>query len=235
LLIQNGTFAVPLEEPWAKPLGAGRAVLEVAVAAVGRVALGPEGTGAPIGTGFLVGPDLFLTNRHVAHLLRNGQEASVDLRAEHDVSDRDLYPIAEILRSAPEPGPDAAVLRLGVPARNAQPLCFATAAAVPVGHPVASVGYPGHQDQSSNEFSIALRRIFRGIFDVKRLAPGEVLATDTTTLAHDCTNLPGSSGSAVLDLATGQVVGLDYGSLSGRNLAVPGWVVAEWLADGGRG
>lgn len=231
LLIQNGTFAVPMEEPWARPLGVGRPVLEVAIAAVGRIALGPEGTGAPVGTCFLVGPDLVLTNRHVAHWLRNGQEAWVDLRAEHEVTDRDLYPIAKILGSAPEAGPDAAVLRLGAPARDARPLRFATAASVPVGHPVASVGYPGYQDQSSDEFSLALRRLFRGIFDVKRLAPGKVLAVDATTLAHDCTNLPGSSGSAVLDPATGQVVGLDYGSLPGRNVAVPGWVVADWLAE----
>lgn len=231
LVVQNGTFVVPTDEPWAMPLDAGRPALEVALAAVGRIALGFEGTGAPLGTGFLVGPDRFLTNRHVADRLRDGRKGWVDLRAEHEVAEHDRYSIAEILRCAPDPGPDVALLRLEAPARDVQPLRFAPAAAVAVGKRVASVGYPSYQEQSSSEFSIALRRIFRGIFDVKRLAPGEVLALDAATLAHDCTNLPGSSGSAVLDLATGEVVGLDYGSLSGRNLAVPGWVVAGWLAD----
>lgn len=229
-LIQHGTFAVPAGDRWVERLAPGYMALEAAVVAVGRIALGPAGQRTLIGTGFLVGPDLLVTNRHVAVLLGEGQEASVDLRGEHEVSAEDIYPISEILRLAPEAGPDVALLRLGTPSRTAPPLRFADTPVVP-GHCVATVGYPGYQHQASADFSAALRRIFRGIYDVKRLAPGEVLAADATTLAHDCTNLPGSSGSAVLDVMTGHVVGLDYGALPGRNLAVPGWVVADWLTE----
>jgi endonuclease G len=58
-------------------------------------------------------------------------------------------------------------------------------------------------------------RIFGNIYDVKRLAPGQVMQVSggQDLFAHDCTTLGGNSGSVVCDLETGQAVGLHF---SGR-------------------
>ena len=51
-------------------------------------------------------------------------------------------------------------------------------------------------------------------------------------LNHDATTLGGNSGSVVMDLATGQAVGLHFGGYEGdRNMAVQAPVVADRLAD----
>jgi hypothetical protein len=55
-------------------------------------------------------------------------------------------------------------------------------------------------------------RIFEGIYDVKRLAPGYLTSEDQNgSFSHDCTTLGGNSGSCVIDVETGSVIGLHWG------------------------
>jgi len=62
-----------------------------------------------------------------------------------------------------------------------------------------------------------MRRIFSGVYDVKRLQPGVVREEQPRArrFSHDASTLGGNSGSCVLDLQTHSVVGLHY---SGRYL-----------------
>jgi endonuclease G len=49
-----------------------------------------------------------------------------------------------------------------------------------------------------------------------------------SAVAHDCTTLGGNSGSAVIDVATGLVVGLHFGGeYVVANYAVPSWELAR--------
>lgn len=51
-----------------------------------------------------------------------------------------------------------------------------------------------------------MERYFRGLYDVKRFAPGFLrLDAGATVLGHDCTTLGGNSGSSLLSLDRGEV------------------------------
>ena len=72
--------------------------------------------------------------------------------------------------------------------------------------------------------------IFAGVFNVKRLQPGQLrdvasvnsFGHPVEAVTHDSSTLGGNSGSAVVDVKTGEVVGLDFaGVYLERNYAVP--------------
>jgi endonuclease G len=74
------------------------------------------------------------------------------------------------------------------------------------------------------------------VFFKKRLMPGRLTgmkATDSfgrsvKALAHDCTTLGGNSGSAVIDVEGGRVVGVHFsGEPLVANFAVPTWELAS--------
>lgn len=228
LLVRDGSFRLFASDPWATALESARTTLEATFPAVGRIERGAPGSASSLGTGFLVAPDLLVTNRHVAAELDLNTGARVDFRAEFGSLNSTVHPIAEILRLAPAEGPDIALLRLQPSATHTAPLRL-TGASATVGQQVVCVGFPGFQHRTNPDDAAHQQRLFRGIYDVKRIAPGEILAVDESILCHDCTNLAGSSGSALLDLPSGHVVGLDYGYHDGRNVAVPAAVVVAWL------
>ncbi len=67
-----------------------------------------------------------------------------------------------------------------------------------------------------------MERIFAGVYGVKRFAPGEITAfwQDRGLLTHDCTTLPGNSGSVVLRVDTGEALGLHFGGIE-KKLTTP--------------
>jgi S1-C subfamily serine protease len=85
------------------------------------------------------------------------------------------------------------------------------------------VGYPAW-DGRRNDPAVMMN-IFSNVFNIKRLQPGELRQVfDQGILHHDCSTLGGNSGSCVVDLETGQVIGLHFG---GRFLEV-NQAVALW-------
>jgi endonuclease G, mitochondrial len=84
---------------------------------------------------------------------------------------------------------------------------------------VGVIGYPAH-DSRNDENEMA--NYFKGLFDVKRFAPGFLMrAGGTSVLSHDCTTLGGNSGSPVLSLVSQKVVGLHFSGVYGeQNSAV---------------
>ena len=245
VLIQNNTFQVPPDSDlWQAPLEAARSRIETAALSVGRINLGNHPDVEWAGTGWLIADNLLVTNRHVAVVFaqRSGNDivfqpgadggpvrAWVDFRQEHGVAAQEPVQITRVHYMAD--GPDVAFLELapapaGSPRRAPLPLA---ASVPPPSTALAVIGYPTW-DERRNDPAV-MQRIFQGIYSVKRLSPGRSTASDIVgEIGHDCTTLGGNSGSPVLSLDTGEVIGLHYsGKVREVNHAVPAPVVASLL------
>ena len=66
LLVRNGTFEAPESSTWRGLLDAAKPRLENAIARVGRVELLDHESMEWVGTGWIVAPNVAVTNRHVA-------------------------------------------------------------------------------------------------------------------------------------------------------------------------
>lgn len=229
--------ADPRLGPWAGDVTDGAALLRAIARGCGRITL----AGRCIGTGFAVGEGLIATNRHVAQAiaqaiaegpnLRLRQGVSFDLKAEEDAAPdpAQSLPVAEIAWAGPDPIPaeadpsklDLALLRLeGGIALPALPLAEPADPLPKVGDRIAVMGHPAAPPDGVEEDRV-LFRLFRGIFDVKRFAPGLVtrapgaLPGDSVPprgFGHDASTLGGNSGSCILALdGTFTVMGLHFG------------------------
>jgi endonuclease G len=65
-----------------------------------------------------------------------------------------------------------------------------------------------------------LRTIFLGPLGVKRLSPGFLLQAPDGTLRYDASTLGGSSGSPIVSLATGKVIGIHLSGTDDANLGI---------------
>ena len=211
--IRNGSYD-SLPDPWThlNPAAA-RGRIEPLFASVGRVEL-PNSLRVPYGgTAFVVGPDLLMTNRHVAKLFTDGLgvdrlvyrsgDAAVNFKPEVDSPEGDRTAYVEVRRvEMIHPYWDMALLRVdGLPAAH-RPLRLSVRPPEDlVGGDVAAVGYPGRD--SRNDLDVQ-DRIFARQYDVKRLQPGQVrprarvrsFENVVEAMTHDSSTLGGNSGSA---------------------------------------
>jgi endonuclease G, mitochondrial len=234
--IVDGTFTTP--DPPFQHLGGPvpREIIEAAIPSIGRIEL-PDHPSLPYGgTGFVVGHGVLMTNRHVAELFalgigreelsfRPGQSAAIDFLRERGRDESQLFRIARVVMI--HPYWDMALLVVeGL--RDVRPLRLSVA---PPGgmreREIAVIGYPALDPRNNVDLQ---NRIFGGIFNVKRLQPGKLrqaaditsFGHDVSALTHDSSTLGGNSGSALVDVATGTVVGLHFaGRYLEANYAVP--------------
>ncbi len=217
--------------------------LERLARSVGMVDLLNHPTLPFAGTAWLIESDIAVTNRHVANVFaragRGGQyawnlgahgralEVRVDyLKQVEEPPLRRRADVTEVLWIAGPRQPDIAFLRVNVE-DGLQPLTLGTSR-VERGTPLAAVGYPAADPREKDR--ALMDRLFGGKYDVKRFAPGVATAytDDGAQLLGDYTSLGGSSGSCVLDLATGKVVGLHFaGLMRETNYAVSADLVAS--------
>ena len=234
--VVKGTYATP-PAPF-QHLGkkATRTRIQAALPAIGRVEL-PDHPSLPYGgTGFVVGNGLLMTNRHVAELFATGlgrealsfipgQSAAVDFLRERDRPDSLLFQIRRVAML--HPYWDMALLEVDGLA-SVTPLSLSTA---PPGdlleRDVVVVGYPALDPRNAVDVQ---NTIFAGVFNVKRLQPGRLRDVESirsfghpvAAVTHDSSTLGGNSGSAVVDVTTGEVVGLHFaGVYLEANYAVP--------------
>lgn len=212
--------------------------LLAAIPRIGRIEL-PGQTRIPYaGTGFVVGDRLLMTNRHVAAIFaqgvgqqnivfRNGMRAGVDFLRERN---RPTGPELRVTRIRMiHPWWDMALLEVeGLPLGLGSLTLSVEDARDLAGREIAVIGYPAY-DPLRNDPNIQ-DQIFDRTYGVKRLQPGLLAQARKTesfgklvhAAAHDCSTLGGNSGSAVIDLETGDVLALHFG---GRyldiNVAVP--------------
>jgi endonuclease G len=224
--------------------------LQTAIPSVGRINLVNHQMDW-VGTGWVVHPEIVVTNRHVAQVFAASEasgfafrkagspdrfvKASIDWRREHGRGEESVVRVEEVLWIEPDEGPDLALMRIrstdddGNASPGPLPLMAQADVAASVGNWVAVIGYPAHSP--FNDLADQ-QRIFDGIYNVKRVAPGTVMSVSPDGLLnHDATTLGGNSGSVVMDMATGQALALHFGGFEGdRNFAVQAPVVADRLA-----
>jgi endonuclease G, mitochondrial len=222
-------------ETWRARLEQARHGLKSAILSIGRVDLDNNPRFDWIGTAWVVADDVVVTNRHVASEFARrdstgfvfqtsflGQMgARIDFKEEFDGPTSAEFSIADVLHIEEQGGPDMAFLRIdwGSGEKRAP---IRLAAQVEARRNVAVIGYPAKD--SRTRIPDEMDRIFGSVYDVKRLAPGTITAVrpQEQLVNHDCTTLGGNSGSAVIDLDTGDAVALHFaGRERDRNFAVP--------------
>lgn len=236
LLVKNGTFEVPRSDEWRARLFPTKSKIERAIKSVGRIELMEHPSYDWVGTGWMVAENTVVTNRHVAMLFaeRRGKRFAFSLNPEgrlirSRIDFKEEYKQNAVFEAGfeqvlfiEEPGgarPDMAVLKLEKHRRLPPPIPLSTRKRAG-GDYVAVIGYPARDDR--NDFD-AMVKVFGDIYEVKRLAPGTVTGFDDSDFifTHDCSTLGGNSGSVVIDVATGEAIGLHFGGRFQRsNFAV---------------
>lgn len=245
VFIRNNRYET-LTAPWTGLNAAAvRNRLQPLFPSIGRVELPNDTRGIPYGgTGFVVGPGLLMTNRHVAALFAQGLgtrltyqagDAAVDFKREVDSpeDDQSAYVVVREVAMV-HPFWDMALLRVdGLPAAS-RPLRLSVARPEDLlDRDVAAVGYPARDPR--NDLTVQ-DRIFSRTYDVKRFQPGKfrrrsrIRSFENTVSAatHDSSTLGGNSGSAIIDVATGDIIGLHFaGVYLEANYAVPAYELAR--------
>lgn len=247
ILVQGGRFAAP-PPVWAE-LEEVRPAIEAALPSVGRVEVSGHPRLSWAGTAWAAAPGLVVTNRHVVEQfaaplagtetrwrIQDGRTARIDFGRELDVPSDEgrIFDVREDEPILVHPEHDLALVPVARTSRDGAgafppPLAMAgDDTGIGEGRKVFVAGHPARDDRAPER--LLQYRLFQGIFDVKRLQPGQVMQVlpETGTLLHDCSTLGGNSGSPVLDLATGRVVGLHYAGFHRHaNLAVALWALAD--------
>jgi endonuclease G len=243
-LIQKGEYA-QLGEPWTKLNAPGvRSRLTPLLRSIGRVEV-PNDPSLPYGgTGFVVGKDLLMTNRHVARLFAQGLgltisynsgDAAVNFKREFGDVPSDQSAMLEVVKVVMiHPYWDMALLRVEGLGEQFPALPLSTANPRDLtDEDVVVIGYPARDDRNDLDLQ---DRIFERLYNVKRFQPGVARNRETITsfenrvsaLTHDSSTLGGNSGSAVIDVKSGHVVGLHFaGVYLEANYAVPTYELAR--------
>lgn len=212
---------------------------------VGRVDLLHHATHEFVGTGWLVEQDIIVTNRHVAEMFAQAElnggytfrpgvdsqtlDVMMDYVRQHksDLPPRRAF-ATEVIYVAGSREPDLAFIRVQT-VDDTEPLELSSKLGKK-DQPVVAVGYPAW-DGNRNDARL-MAELFGGVYNVKRVSPGKItgLEQDGVILLSDYTSLGGNSGSPVLDIATGKVVGLHFaGAFRQSNYAVSADIVASAL------
>lgn len=183
------------------------------------------------GTGWVIheedaGTRIVATNRHVAKVVAQrgfdgtgvflrspttGQRygAEIDFKEEVGSNPGDARPVevVAITYLADDASPDVALLRIvGDDLPSALRLADGEAEDEQL---VALIGYPAYDSRNDPGDQA---KYFRDLYEVKRFAPGRVMQAlgGRKSLTHDCTSLGGNSGSPLISLPSGEVVGLHF-------------------------
>jgi hypothetical protein len=190
-----------------------------------------------VGTGFLVGRGLLMTNRHVLNdishqtgLLQTGQ-AVIRFQIE-DSSFAADQPKQITGVAAVHDSLDAVLLTV----EDSEVQSYA-----PIDAPrkddtdIVVAGYPS---EVSDRNPLFLRSTFGTSLGVLRAAPGQITALVPNGFTHDCSTLGGNSGSPVFSMSRGEIIGLHSGgSFLWNNQAVDGESLAAFVkekANGGK-
>ena len=237
---------------WGPPLSNAtiRAAIRRVIPSVGRIEVDNNPDFTWLGTGWLIGDDVVVTNRHVASefaalsvtaagrsfVFKRGwpdrntrMAARVDFRRELRNNSPRAFRVCDVLHIEDDDGPDFAFLQVESPGSSGplSPKLHPSDKPAEAMEYVATIGYPAADSRIPEQE--LMNRLFGDKYNVKRLSPGQVIRLDNDLVMHDCSTLGGNSGSPIVDLATGDVLGLHFSGLFLReNRGVPiGYVVSK--------
>lgn len=242
LFVDDGLFEAPRGR-W-RILEMYRTQIEDVIRSVGCIERSSGSrTRPPLGTGFSVGPGVVMTNRHVVErfatqlgddwVIDEGATITIDFTNDgttrSDARRNRVIAVAHVSTSD-----DLALLAIaaiaGVDGTLPPPLPIAGPSARPrAGTTVYAVGYPT-RDPGSHDVAFA-DIVFRGRYDVKRVQPGKIMKAPSRTFAHDCSTLAGNSGSCIVDLRRGEIIGLHCDGARAGNVALSLWPIRSFLSD----
>lgn len=229
-LIKNGSidFTSSPVTDWGEMLRGRQSQLEAAISAVGRI----NCFGAPIGTGFLVGSTIIVTNRHVLEEIGNfhdgiwtiADSANIDFGHEfRGVPTSGRSKLKQVVFTGPNPinhrldhnNLDLAIIEIEDAPNRPNPLSIDISKNWQADELVVfTIGYPTNSPGTA--FSL-LDKLFHSQLGFKRLSPGRVQIEDIAglpnwTFSHDATTIQGNSGSPVVVIGSETVsAGLHYG------------------------
>lgn len=233
-IIQDGNFKTPSDHPWTPVLDLYKANLQKAIGSVGIFEIVRNSKKYPSGTGWVLSEDLIVTNRHVVdvfcekvgkkHRIKKGfEKITIDFNEEFERIHDFEFKVIEVIHVEKEDSslynhtPDIAILRVEKVNKNGEklpPPLELFEEKLKVNQPIVIIGFPS----ADYKLPIKRKRIFNNIYDVKRLQPGlikKIKMLYDFDFQHDCATLTGNSGSPVLDLVSGKVVGTHFaGSLN---------------------
>ena len=233
-IIQDGIFHSPDDHPWTPLLNIYRKKIENAVHSVGIFEIVRNKKKYPSGTGWILTEDLVVTNKHVTEVfcekvgnkfrIKKGfEKITIDFNEEFDRVHDFEFKVLEVVHverdetSLYNHTPDIAILRVekvNSKGEKLPPPLELYEKKLKVNQPIAIIGFPS----ADYKLPIKRKRIFNNIYDVKRLQPGlikKIKMLYDFDFQHDCATLSGNSGSPVLDIQTGKVVGTHFaGSLN---------------------
>lgn len=228
-------FAQSASTAWREKLVAASPQLRRTIPSVGRVELTNYVAAPSVGTAWMIAAEVAVTNRHVAEyfvqrsvgglrfLLGDDRRipigVDVDFAEEFGSDVEREFDVAEVIYLAPMNLPDIALLRIKGKSGLTVPPPLTLSKTSSVGKTVAVIGYP-HRDPFLPEQTLMDEIFFNG-YERKQIAPGFVMNELTADIEHDCSTLTGNSGSPVVDLESGEVVGHHRaGIFLSRNFAV---------------
>ena len=236
--IQNETYD-NLPANW-EPFNDQRSAIEPLIRGIGRLQLTGHPSYTYVGTGFVCGHNVILTNWHVAQIfvqgIANGLKLSylpgiscaMEMLGEVGSASTLQLDVAQPIAALPEW--DVALLRVEALPTGVVPLPLASSAPTAISGGFATViGYPSYDPYES---FVDQANIFRAVFDKKRFQPGKLngcadvpcFGRNISAIAHDCSTLGGNSGSALISADTAQVVGIHFSGITHvSNYAIPTW------------
>jgi endonuclease G, mitochondrial len=217
--------------------------LEKSIRAVGCIrVLKPDSSSKtlPMGTAWFVRSDVLVTNRHVAVEFANNfnpfnfkvesgsgrlRGASIDLLMEKESNLKREFTIKDVIyMDSPGEALDLAFLKIDNEDNNSAPIAFDIETQ---SGDAAVIGYPLNKSGVSRQLAL---QFFGNSYGFKRLACGTVLAFEENEIQHSCPTLNGNSGSPLISLTTGNVIGIHCsGETLGANYALPAARIKEVL------
>jgi endonuclease G len=216
-----------------------RTKLRGVIPSVGRIEVEHHPDLSWVGTGWLIAADIVVTNRHVARefavssgeafVFKRGwrdrdtrMAAQIDFRRELHCRESRPFAVREILHIEDDDGPDFAFLKVERtgPAGSLSGFLHPARRKAKAKQYIATIGYPAADSRLPEQE--LMNRLFGDKYNVKRLAPGQVMRLADDLVLHDCSTLGGNSGSPIVDLATGEVLALHFSGVFLReNRGVP--------------
>lgn len=234
---------------WTDRLDSKKDILEQVIPSVGRIEIKENPLLEWAGTGWLITDDIIVTNRHVALEFLNYKDgkytfkynynnrrmfAKIDFKEELQSPDEMEFNIINVIHIEEDPGPDLAFLQISKPSNSSMnlPKPIKLSNHKPnAGDFVGIIGYPARDSRVPDpDF---MNKVFNYTYNVKQLSPGQILSSNNEIdwiLTHDCSTLGGNSGSVLLDIETGEAVGLHFGGVyREQNYAISSTKILEIL------